>query len=211
MKKSFLFISCYITVSLCITAEGKSREREPYQLKREITVRWGMIGDYFDNSNPFGYEYGYMSETPLERYNRGKYYYDDKISTQAISVSYTQELRRWLALSVNAVYSGVSQNERRTDTDRISNKYTQYRIGIYPAVRFTYFNRPLIRMYSAIGLGLEITDEKWSSNYHSNNHETNLNGQITFFGVSVGKNLFVSWEVGVGAMGYLVMGGGYRF
>ncbi|MDR2679309.1 MAG: hypothetical protein LBC47_00710 [Tannerella sp.] len=209
MKKIVLFISCYIITSLCITAEGRTREREPYKLKREITVRWGAVNDIlYSNTNWFDYYYW----TPLERYNGGKYYYDDKIYTQAISLSYTQELKRWLALSVNAVYSGISQNKRSTETNQISDKYRKYHFSIYPAVRFTYFNRPVIRLYSAVGLGLGITDEKWSNDYQSYNRETNLGGQITFFGVSVGKNLFALWETGVGDTGYfLIIGGGYRF
>jgi hypothetical protein len=191
-------------------AEGRSREREPYKLKHEITVRWGVADDYFDTNIPFGYGSDY-GMTPLDRYNRGKYYYDDKLYTQAISISYTQELKRWLALSVNATYSGVSQNERSTETNQISNKYRKHHFSIYPMVRFTYFNRPVIRMYSAAGFGFGITDEKWSSNYQSHNSETSLSGQIIFFGISVGKNLFASWEIGAGSMGYLIMGGGYRF
>jgi hypothetical protein len=211
MKKVFLWMSCYITVSLCITAEGQSREREPYRLKREITVRWGVVDDFLYHDSPFNDGFNSIDDTPMERYNKGKYYYDDKIYTQAISLSYTQELKRWLALSINATYSGASQNERRADTNLISGKYRKYYIGIYPTVKFTYFNRPMIRMYSALGFGLGIMDEKWSNNYRSRNKETDLSGQITFFGISVGKNLFASWEIGIGTMGYLVMGGGYRF
>ena len=36
-------------------------------------------------------------------------------------------------------------------------------------------------------------------------------GQVTFFGVSVGRALFANWELGYGVKGYLTLGMGYRW
>ncbi len=203
MKKATLLVICTI-ISLSFTALQAS---EPYKPKSEFTVRWGWIdaGDW-----GWGHDDYYYSGTPLERYNDGKYYYDDKVYTQAISVSYTNEVKRWLALSITGAYSGILQNERYRNSDNIVNKYRKHRISVFPMVRFTYLNRPMVRLYSAAGFGFGMTNEKWSdSDYKKRN--TYIDGQATFFGVSVGKTFFASWELGVGAMGVLTMGAGYRF
>ena len=200
MVLGFIVLSCAETYA-----------QDAYKLKREITVRWGMIDDYNDNDFFFDWGgYGYAS-SPLERYNSGKYYHDNKVCTQAISLSYTHEIKRWLALSINASYSGVSQKERRAADNQVVNEYRKHRMAVFPMAKFTYLNRPVIRLYSAAGFGLGLIDEEWSNDDRSHKREMRLDGQMTFFGVSVGKDLFASWELGVGAMGYLTMAAGYRF
>ena len=207
MRKFILLLLCCVTISLCTATYG----REPYKTKQEFTIRWGWIDDedWYEWSNDH-YISGFYPYTPLDRYNSGKYYYDDKIYTQALTVSYTNELKRWLALSINATYSGAFQNERESGSGKIINKYRRHRISVFPMARFTYLNRPVVRLYSAAGFGLGVINEGWSNNSQYK-HKTNVDGQITFFGVSVGKKLFASWELGFGSMGYLTMGGGYRF
>ena len=207
MKKVILFAVCCLFVSSYTEAQTK----DSYKLKNEITVRWGVVDDEDWYYNGHGYigDYSYWG-SPLERYNNGKYYYDDQIYTQALTVSYTSELKRWLALSINASYSGVFQNERETASGKKMDKYTKHRIAIYPMVRFTYFNRPSVRLYSAVGLGFGMKREGWSNN-DDYDYENYVSGQITFFGISVGKKLFASWEFGYGSMGILNMGVGYRF
>jgi hypothetical protein len=210
MKRITLIIICFIAASLYTTVYG--RNREPYKPKHEITVRWGVVDEFFNDD--FWSDWGwnqYYTRTPLERYNNGKYYWDDKKYTQAISLSYTHEIKRWLSLSINATYSGISQNERRREDNRIVSEYKKHRLGIFPMVKFTYFNRPVVRLYSAVGLGVGLKTENWSNTSKNKINETHISGQATFFGVSVGKRLFASWEVGAGAMGYFVMCGGYRF
>ena len=209
MKKITLLVVCLIVVSLYSAAHGKSRE--PYKPKHEITVRYGVVDDFFNNDFWSDWRWNFNAESPLERYNNGKYYFDDKVYTQAISLSYTHELKRWLALSLNVTYSGVSQKERKRDDNKVISEYKKHRLGVFPMVKFTYFNRPMVRLYSAVGFGFGTKNESWSNTTKSNINTTRICGQATFFGVSVGKKLFASWEIGAGEMGILTMGGGYRF
>jgi hypothetical protein len=200
--KISLLISLFFIITICTSG----RNREPYQLKKEITVRWGWTDyDWDDDFSVFTYD-----ETPLERYNNGKYYYDEKRYTHALSFSYTSEIKRWLALSLVGTYSGTFRNERESGTDKIVDKYKKQVFSVFPMVKFTYLNRPYIRLYSAVGLGVGFKSEKWDNNAQSG-FETRFGGQLTFFGVSVGKDLFASWELGTGSMGILTVGAGYRF
>ena len=210
MKKSILLIVCCIAASSYSTLHA--RNREPYKPKQEITVRYGVVDDFLNNDFwSDWWKWSFYEVSPLERYNNGKYYYDDKIYTQAISLSYTREIKRWLALSVSVAYSGVSQKERKREDNKVISEYKKHRLGIVPMVRFTYFNRPVIRLYSAVGLGFGIKNESWSNTKRDNINTTRLCGQATFFGVSVGKKIFATTEIGTGEMGILTIGGGYRF
>ena len=222
MRKILLLVVCCMMYSLCSTVYGS----EPYKTKQEFSINWGWVDDDDYNwSKPnvyysyygggyggyyggYGYLYDVPPYTPLNRYNDGKYYYDKEIQTQAISLTYTREIKRWLALSINASYSGAYRNERESESGKITNKYRRHRIAVFPMVRFTYLNRPVVRLYSGVGIGLGLKKEGWSNNHE---YKSRFDGQITFFGVSVGRKLFTSWELGTGAMGYLTVGGGYRF
>ena len=201
MKKIILLSLCIITISLY----SKTYGREPFKGKHEFSIRWGAIYDIYESHDDYLWWF-----SPLDRYNSGKYYHGDKVSTEAITISYAREMKRWLTISINASYFGVYQKEREISTDKVTDKYSKHRISLYPMLRFTYLNRPMIRLYSSVGLGLGVTKEGWSYNDRYDQF-TEFSGQLTFFGVSVGKKLFVSWEVGIGDMGYLTMGGGYRF
>lgn len=194
-----------------VASAGYVYAGEPYKLKNEFSISWGFPGE--DDWNDWewdSYRWGQDTSTPLGRYNEGKYYYGMKEYTHAITVSYTNEMKKWLALSINATYSGVSRNEMETETDRIVDKYRKHRLEVFPMVRFTYLNRPVIRLYSALGFGFGMKSEKKpGDSYYAN--ETYLGGHATFIGVSVGKKLFASWELGAGSKGVLNMSVGYRF
>ncbi len=181
---------------------------------REVTIRWGMIESPFEmwgQPTP-GYRDTpwYPWHTPLEHYNRGKYFYNKRYHTQALSLSYTQELKRWLALSINASYSGSYQNQRIAGSERVTDTYRKHRFALYPTVRFTYVNSSMIRLYSGIGLGFGMKREK---DFFTNEYKTKtyLTGQLTFIGISIGRNLFACWELGYGQRGFLTAGIGYRF
>jgi len=203
MRKIILLSVCFIIISLCTVTYGG----EPNKNKHEFSIRWGAIYDLYEN-----HDYSYYWSSPLERYNSGKYHFGDKTSTEAITLSYAREMKRWLTLSLNASYFGVFQREMENGSNKIADRYKKHKISVYPMVRFTYLNRPMIRLYSSVGIGLGLTKEGWSNNSrHYNDNDAYIEGQLTFFGISVGKKLFVSAEIGLGAMGYLTMGGGYRF
>ena len=192
-----------MTISLCTMTYGS----EPYKNKHEFSIRWGANYDFYENHNDF-----YYWSAPLENYNSGKYHRGNETYTEAITLSYSREMKRWITLSINASYYGLFQSERDNVSNKKTDTYRKHKISVYPMVRFTYLNRPVIRLYSSVGLGLGVTKEGWSDNRrYYNDNDTYLDGQLTFFGISIGKKLFVLGETGIGAMGFLTVGGGYRF
>lgn len=205
MRKFLLLAACSFFISYPMIAG------EPYQLKNELTVRWGVVDGENWNNSDWDWYWNYGWDTPLDRYNSGKYYRDEKECTQAISISYTRELKKWLAISIVGAYSGVRQNERERRTYDIVGRYRKHRIAVMPMVRFTYLNRPVVRLYSAVGFGFGTTKEHWTYEHRHKTNDTYIQGQATFFGVSVEKKWFALTELGVGAMGIFTIGTGYRF
>ena len=210
MTKRMLLIICMTALTLhAASAQSFLRWlgiKPTYQLKNELSISWGLIENPFENDDVVPINAN--GRTLANRYDLGRYSYGDRIRTQAFSLGYTQELSQWLSLGVQAAYSGVFQDQRLAGmtTDR---RYT-HRFALYPAVRFTYLNRPIIRLYSGAGLGVGM---KWKHEFFDRDVEYSVfpTGQVTFFGLSVGRRLFANWEIGYGVKGYLTLGMGYRW
>lgn len=210
MTKRMLLIICMAALTLhAASAQSFLRWlgiKPTYQLKNELSISWGLIENPFENDDVVPINAN--GRTLANRYDLGRYSYGDRIRTQAFSLGYTQELSQWLSLGVQAAYSGVFQDQRLAGmtTDR---RYT-HRFALYPAVRFTYLNRPIIRLYSGAGLGVGM---KWKHEFFDRDVEYSVfpTGQVTFFGLSVGHRLFANWEIGYGVKGYLTLGMGYRW
>lgn len=211
MKKKMLCFVCLAVLAMSARAQGDlpERKRSTFHPKREVALGWGLV-ELPSISWQNNYDYPNWWRTPLDRYNQGRYTYDERYYTQALSLSYTQEMKRWLAVGLNVSYSGVFQNLRVYESFQIDDNYRKHRFAFYPTVRFIYLNRPVVRLYSGFGLGFGMESER-EFGMREYSHRTFVTGQLTFFGVSFGRNLFGSWEVGYGTMGFLKAGVGYRF
>lgn len=123
------------------------------------------------------------------------------------SLSYGYRFNKWFDLGVlfsyygqySAIYSNVDNRKLHPDT--------KHNISILPVARFTWLNRPLVRMYSSVALGALIEVEEWSHR----STEAYVGGQLVLIGVSVGKSLFGFAELGAGTQGIATIGIGYRF
>ena len=210
MTKRMLLIVCMTALTLhAASAQSFLRWlgiKPEYKLKNELSISWGLIENPFEDDDVVPIDLN--GRTLTDRYRLGRYSSGDRIRTQAFSLGYTQELSQWLSLGVQAAYSGIYQSQRLEGmtTDRL---YT-HRFALYPAVRFTYLNRPIIRLYSGAGLGVGM---KWKHEFFDRDVEYSVfpTGQVTFFGLSVGHRLFANWEIGYGVKGYLTLGMGYRW
>ncbi|MGP1462836.1 hypothetical protein [Tannerella sp.] len=211
MRKKMLCFVCLAVLAMSTRAQDDlpERRRSAFHPQREVAFGWGLV----EISSPSWWEshdYPNWWRTPLDRYNQGRYTYDERHYTQALSLSYTQEMKRWLAVGLNVSYSGVFQNRRVSESFLIDDTYRKHRFAFYPTVRFIYLNRPVVRLYSGFGLGFGMESER-EFGMREYSHRTFVTGQLTFFGVSFGRNLFGSWEIGYGTMGFLKAGAGYRF
>ena len=86
-------------------------------------------------------------------------------------------------------------------------------IGILPDIRFSYFNRPHVTLYSAISLGFNAYILEKISGETLTSHPTFYSAvPVTAFGVKAGGNhWFGSFELGAGYKGFASLGVGYEF
>ena len=116
------------------------------------------------------------------------------------SLSYTYHDRHWLQYGGTAVF-GVSTRWRKSSiTGEKLDNLSYYSLSIMPTVRFNWFYRDAVQLYSTISVGL-VTDFD----------EVYPWGDLTLVGCSFGRKFFGFAEVGMGMAGWLRAGVGYRF
>jgi hypothetical protein len=211
MKKYVKSLTLLIALSLCQLAVAQRRSFTP-----EHEFRLG-IGAYplaesidysFNYSDSYNHEYS--GNNPYESKQN---YHGASIFTGSISAGYTYNILRWLAIGSTLTYAGDFQKRY----DRISNEEKgtnrTNRLYLTPMVRFNYLNRPIVRLYSQMGVGISYvhTKQHFGENPYSSS-DCGLSAHVTFFGISVGRQLFGFAELlSVGVQGSFVVGMGYKF
>ena len=127
----------------------------------------------------------------------------------------------WIGASINYGYTKDNVSIRYTLNDPLAfslvGTQSYHLIGILPDIRFSYFNRPHVTLYSALSVGVVAHirgkyegDEAYKDYYtHSKIYSA---FQATLFGVKAGGNhWFGSFELGAGYKGVASLGVGYEF
>lgn len=123
------------------------------------------------------------------------------------SLSYGYRFTKWFDLGVLVSHYGeYSALYSNLDNSKIHPKNT-HNISILPVARFTWLNRPLVRLYSSLSLGVLIEVDRQAVT----STDAYVGGQLVFAGISVGKSLFGFAEIGAGTQGLATVGIGYRF
>lgn len=86
--------------------------------------------------------------------------------------------------------------------------YTSHNISVMPTVRFAWLRRGIVQLYSGVGLGLTIAHTEEVSTQRTN---LDVAYDVTFIGISVGRDFFGYFDLGAGSRGVLSVGVGYRF
>ena len=94
-------------------------------------------------------------------------------------------------------------------------------LNITPSIKFTYLNRPWVRLYSGLdaGLGISISGNKNSSSSDTEDGSSKKNSgnpcylalNITPIGISVGKKFFGMLETNIGSDAFIKVGIGARW
>jgi len=136
-------------------------------------------------------------------------------ATPFFSLNYHYRLTKWLWAGAMVNYAYYRDH---TDyTYRIYNTRWMHCITLMPELRFSYFNRPHVTLYSAVAAGAtlfvgrenpswEIYDGEWWK------LSTFPTFQLTAFGIRAGgERLFGTFETGFGIKGIVSGGIGYAF
>ena len=116
------------------------------------------------------------------------------------SLSYTYQDRRWLQYGGKVVFGSSTRWRKSAITGEKIDNLSYYCLSIMPTVRFNWFYRDAVQMYSSVSFGF-VTDFE----------DLYMWGDATLFGCSFGRKFFGFAEVGMGMSGWLRAGFGYRF
>ena len=116
------------------------------------------------------------------------------------SLSYTYHDRSWLQYGGKVVFGASTRWRKSAHTGEKIDNLSYYSLSVMPSVRFNWFYRDAVQLYSTISVGV-ITDFD----------EVYPWGDLTLVGCSFGRKFFGFAEVGMGMAGWLRAGVGYRF
>lgn len=130
------------------------------------------------------------------------------------ALSYMYSPAKWFSVGLYAGYVCQWQTTRLRATQTVTSKTAERHLMLVPTVRFTYLNRPIVRLYSSIGVGAGFCRERTRNvdgHIEADHHSTFCPAEVTLLGVSVGRRLFGFAELSIGSMGMCAAGIGYRF
>ena len=156
--------------------------------------------------------FGLTSHDPWGEYHPWNWFNPDQYdgitwSSFALNAGYSYRVAKWFWVGGNVSYCGFYKPVYDRPTGlRDHYEYTHI-FSVIPQVRFSWVNTPIVTCYSEIGIGFSVV------NFNRNTESTFVQfaGQLTFVGVQVGYKWYGSAEFGVGPMGILRLGFGYRF
>lgn len=177
--------------------------------RHEFSVSWGdaLWCQWVVNESFWAWDY--FRPSPMEEYSPASWFGDDTYSKNtwtlgAQSFSYMFRVKKWFWVGGEITYAGFYTNVYDKFTDKVVGHNNSHLISIMPKIRFSYFNRKHVMLYSglSLGFGIEINpDFVWG----------HFAGQLTTFGVKAGANWFGFAEIGWGYKGFGLVGFGYHF
>lgn len=117
---------------------------------------------------------------------------------------------RWLYIGGVASWSGgFGRVSSAVDHSRIGC-YNYHSLSLMPIVRFGWLNRSIVQLYSGVGVAAMLaiyeptlhgrTESRWGVGF-----------DVTFIGITVGREWFGYLDIGAGCRGTISAGIGYRF
>ena len=210
MKKHLVLL---VTVLLCfcqiLSAQNSPKEKIHSDLHNELGINAGpfsLVGSFTYGTIGFWSALGgSLSHKPVEMNLCGNY-----------SIHYYYQVKPWCQVGVKAM---VEAARVRHFSDTLRTRITsvdRYAIlSVMPSVRFTYLNRPWVRLYSGVDLGCAYL---WSgtTDYSGGKAEEKKNNNflfafnVTAFGVNVGKKFDGLFELNAGFDSMVKVGIGAR-
>ena len=117
-------------------------------------------------------------------------------------------LKDWLYLGGTFVWTGGFSAVKDYVRHTRSHYYTYNSFTLMPIVRFAWFRRGIVQLYSSAGVGLNLAYVKEPQQRY---FEGVVAHDVTFIGISVGRNFFGYFDIGAGQRGAVSVGLGYRF
>ena len=208
MNRIKIILLSLVAVGGALSAEAEEIVTEKDNSKHEVRV---SLGIYPVLSGGLHYDYDAFSYGPT--FSSGNYNqlstYREYSESSVLSVGYNYEVSRRFSVGATFSYSNESRGMYSYIDDKVIDEFRVDNFSIIPTVRFTYLNRPMVRLYSQVGLGIRLQHD--NSDHYINESSARVSASITYLGISVGQKFFGSMELSAGAQGVFSIGCGYRF
>ena len=220
MKRSILIaIALLLSVGVSAQSHGNRQSfdfsrKNGISDKHEFRLTVGVTPLFEDDFYVYDYEPSVTQRYPNVIYPSDLTYRGALKTSGGYALSYMYSPVKWFAVGLYAGYVSEWQTTHLRTTQAVISKTSERHLMLVPTVRFTYLNRPIVRLYSSIGVGVGFCRERTRNveGYLENNQrETFCPAQITLLGVSVGRRLFGFAELSTGSLGVCTAGIGYRF
>ena len=219
MKKLILVTLAFLLV-VSFSTSAQNSEQPPVSKKKtdqsklynEVFVGYGIGSLYLftgtvDHSN-FNYGYSYNSATT------------DVRSDGALIFGYNRMLNRVVMLGFTGSYFNVNYDRTYNHSDYGSNyvgivKFNDNLLNGMAKITFNYVNKPMIRVYSSIGMGITVDLASALGNQPGDVKQTDRkifpSGQLTFMGLRFGRTFGGFCEFGIGTNAIVTGGINYQF
>ena len=117
-------------------------------------------------------------------------------------------IKDWLYVGGAFIWTGGFSRIEEYHVHKILGYYNYDSFTLMPLVRFAWLRKGVVQLYSGVGLGINFARAEEPKRKY---YEAVIAHDLTFLGISVGRNLFGYVDVGVGQRGIVSMGIGYRF
>ena len=143
-----------------------------------------------------------------------------QIFTPVFSLDYHYRATKWFWLGLTSGYNYYHEKgNAQFSPENPTWQYKEHHFLIMPSLRFSYFNRPHLTLYSGLAVGLyikhgrEYLDDDCLIEPITTDHNRVFSAfQLTAFGLKAGGNhWFGSFEAGFGIKGIVNLGVGYEF
>ena len=188
--------------------------RNRLDYRYEFNIGWGgfPVLDATNFSN-----YNFLSAPEVDFFGPGTIsdiyspYTGPTYSTGVLSAEFNIQFKKWFALGLQANFDGLWATAFSSETGERMGNCGGIVFSFLPYARFTYLNRPVVKLYSAVGLGVGVGYRKYDfSGFDSTIVYPSF--QMTPIGIMVGKRLYGLFELGIGTVYFGCRAGiGYRF
>lgn len=146
----------------------------------------------------------YTPPTASDNLANTRYYDTATYYLPGVTAEYSQYLLPWLSIGGKLSFGMTWSSKRHIYTDELLYRNNNYCIGLIVDIRFDWLRRDIVQMYSSVGLGL-------ATRIAFHNGKLSPMYDMTFVGISIGRDIYGFAEFGGGVSGLLRAGIGYRF
>ena len=202
MKKRIVLSICAIII-LC--SQTLSAQKPHSDLYNEIGVDAGPVsvvgGVVYGTIGFWTAVGGGLSHKPVEMNLYGCY-----------NVHYYYQVTHWCQVGMKTVVEGSKLTYYTDTTKRMIDHVSQdVLLSFMPSVRFTYLNRPWVRLYSSVDVGVGFFLSSTGGSDGESRNKPLFAFNITPIGVSVGKKFYGLFELNAGYDAIVKVGIGARF